>query len=71
MRAVEYFCYQAKVSNLELKTWSKQLLVSVLLDIMLPGFQVPPSREYPRYYLQMLGQAGKAGTNALAYFASS
>ncbi len=37
---IHLFSYEAKQPNLKLKTWSKQLLGSLLLTLALPGIQI-------------------------------
>ncbi len=40
--AVHFLCYEVKLPNLKLKTWPKQLLGSLPIDIVLPGFLTNP-----------------------------
>jgi hypothetical protein len=37
---VHLWCYKVKLPNLKLKTWPKQLLGYLLLDIALPGLSI-------------------------------
>jgi hypothetical protein len=46
LHAAHLWCFQVKLPNLRLKTWPKQLLGYLLLDIALPEYTLVAERKH-------------------------